>query len=201
VEPDTGRNAVHAISREAVRLLELHHARAGLTFQLTGLEGGQGLNTVPSGARLTGDMRAVTALDLEWGMEQVRAWGTHDGISFELEELGGPPAFERTPEVATLAQAAIRVGNEIGHRFGEALTGGVSDGSWTADRGIPTLDGLGPVGGLDHGPDEYVETATFATRSGVVAGLVAAIDGGLLSAAKDRTKQSSFVRKEHGGRS
>ncbi len=62
----------------------------------------------------------------------------------------------------------------------EALTGGVSDGSWTAAAGIPTLDGLGPVGGDDHTPDEYVETPTFATRAGIIAGLVAAIDAGLL---------------------
>jgi hypothetical protein len=38
------------------------------------------------------------------------------------------------------------------------------------------------VGGLDHTPDEYVELPTFATRSGVVAGLVAAVDAGLLDA-------------------
>ncbi len=197
VEPDTGRNAVHAISREAVRLLELHHARVGLTLQLTGLEGGQGLNTVPSRAELTGDMRAISESDLAWGMEQVRAWGAHDGITFELEELGGPPALERTPRVAALAEAAILLGGELGHRFGEALTGGVSDGSWTAHRGIPTLDGLGPVGGLDHGPDEYVETETFATRSGVVAGLVAAIDGGLLD--DEVGKFPAQAREEHGG--
>lgn len=181
VEPDTGRNAVHALSREAVRLLDLHHARVGLTLQLTGLEGGEGLNTVPSRAALTGDMRAITAADLAWGMEQVRSFGVHDGITLELEELGGPPALERTPQVAALAEAAILLGGELGHPFGEALTGGVSDGSWTAHHGIPTLDGLGPVGGLDHGPDEYVETETFATRSGVVAGLIAAIDAGLLA--------------------
>ncbi len=181
VEPDTGRNAVHALSREAVRLLELHHARVGLTLQLTGVEGGEGLNTVPSRAVLTGDMRAITADDLVWGMEQVRSFGVYDGITLELDELGGPPALERTPHVAALAEAAILLGAELGHRFGEALTGGVSDGSWTAHAGIPTLDGLGPVGGLDHGPDEYVETETFATRSGVVAGLVAAIDAGLLA--------------------
>ena len=180
VEPDTGRNAVHALSREAVRLIDLHHARVGLTLQLTELEGGEGLNTVPSHAGLTGDMRAIAAADLEWGMQQVRAFGEHDGIELALEELGGPPALERTTRIAALAEAAILFGGELGHHFGEALTGGVSDGSWTAHHGIPTLDGLGPVGGLDHGPDEYVETHTFATRCGVVAGLVAAVDAGLL---------------------
>jgi glutamate carboxypeptidase len=180
VEPDTGRNAVHAIAAEAMRLVGLHHARPGLTLQVTGLEGGEGLNTVPGAARLTGDMRAITAADLAWGRAQVLALGAHTGVDLALDDLGGPPALERTPAVATLAAAAIELGGALGHVFGEALTGGVSDASWTADAGIPTLDGLGPVGGLDHGPDEYVETPTLATRCGVTAGLVAAVDAGVL---------------------
>ena len=180
VEPDIGRNAAVAIAREAVRLAALHCARDGLTFQVTGIESGEGLNTVPSCAWLTGDLRAVTSADLAWALAEVRNFEPHDEIELELEDLGGPPPLERTPAVAALAATAIALGAELGHRFGEALTGGVSDGSWTAWRGIPTLDGLGPVGGLDHTPDEYVETETFATRCGVVAGLVAAIDAGLL---------------------
>lgn len=181
VEPDIGRNAALAIAREAVRLAPLHHARDGLTFQLTGLTGGIGLNTVPPTATLTGDLRAVWETDLEWAREQVLAFGDHEGVELTFEDLGGPPPLERTPQVAALASTAIELGAAVGHTFGEALTGGVSDGSWTAHAGIPTLDGLGPVGGLDHGPHEYVETETFATRCGVVAGLVAAIDAGLLS--------------------
>jgi len=179
-EPDVGRNAIHALAQEAMRLLGLHHARVGLTCQLTSIVGGEGLNTVASHASLTADMRAITAADLEWAMTEVAAFGEHDGIRFAVESLGGPPAFERTPTVAALAEAAILIGADIGHAFGEALTGGVSDGSWTAHHGIPTLDGLGPVGGLDHGPNEYIETATIPTRCGVVAGLVAALDAGLL---------------------
>jgi glutamate carboxypeptidase len=180
VEPDRGRNAVHALCREAVRIAALHEARPGLTVQVTEVAGGEGLNTVPSRASLTGDVRAVTAADLVWTLEEVNRFGSYEGIAFTYEDLGGPPALERTPEVAALAGAAIALGSALGHDFGETPTGGVSDGSWAASRGIPTLDGLGPVGGLDHTPDEYVETDTFATRCGVVAGLVAAIEAGLL---------------------
>jgi glutamate carboxypeptidase len=180
VEPDTGRNAVHTIATEAARILQLHHSRPGLTVQVTGLEGGEGLNTVPSSAALTVDMRAISLADLAWGREQLTAFGEHAGITVSLEDLGGPPPLERTPHVAALAATSIELGALLGHTFGEALTGGVSDGSWTANAGIPTLDGLGPVGGLDHGPDEYIETSTLGTRCGIVAGLVAAIDAGLL---------------------
>ena len=183
VEPDAGRNAVLPLCHEALRLSELHHAREGLTFQVTELIGGQGVNTVPGDAFLTGDLRGPTAADLDWAMEQVRALGHHPDVELREEDLGGPPPLERTPQVAALAGAAVEIGAALGHHFGETSTGGVSDGSWTAWSGIPTLDGLGPVGGEDHTPYEYVELPTFAARAGVVAGLVAAIDAGLLGLA------------------
>lgn len=180
VDPDAGRNAVIPLCHEAIRLNELHHARDGLTFVVTELITPEGVNTVPSRAFLTGDLRGPTADDLDWAVEQVRAYGSHPGIELTWEDLGGPPPLERTSAVATLAGAAIELGRSLRHTFGETGTGGVSDGSWTAWSGIPTLDGLGPVGGHDHTPEEYVETASFATRAGVVAGLVAAVDAGLL---------------------
>lgn len=180
VDPDGGRNAVMPLCHEALRLGELHHAREGLTFQVTELHGGHGVNTVPGKGFLTGDLRGLTSADLDWAMDEVRSFGSHPGVELSEEDLGGPPPLERTQQVAAMAGAAIDLGRRLGHIFGEASTGGVSDGSWTAWSGIPTLDGLGPVGGDDHTPHEYAELATFAPRAGVVAGLVAAIDAGLL---------------------
>ncbi len=180
VAPDEGRNAASAICHEALRLEKLDDARAGMTLQVTGLAGGIGLNTVPEKAELTADLRASTAEDLEWAMQCVRMFPDYDDISLELEDLGGPPPFERTPSVTSLAETAIELGRELGHSFDHVSTGGVSDGSWTAWHGLPTLDGLGPVGGLDHTADEYIELATVPERAGVIAGLLVAIELGLL---------------------
>ena len=41
-----------------------------LTLQITGLEAGEGLNTVPSSGSLTADLRAWTDEDLTWALEQ-----------------------------------------------------------------------------------------------------------------------------------
>jgi glutamate carboxypeptidase len=179
--PRAGRNVALALAREALRLAELDAAREGTTLQITALEAGEGLNTVPSRGFLAADVRAATQEDVDWATGRIAAFPAYDGITLRYEDLGGPPPFERTPAVALLAETAIAIGGALGHEFGEAAAGGVSDGSWTASRGIPTLDGLGPVGGADHSPDEYVETASFAPRCGVVAGLVAAMDAGLLA--------------------
>jgi glutamate carboxypeptidase len=37
---------------------------------------------------------------------------------------------------------------------------------------VPVLDGLGPVGGLDHSPDEYIEADSIVPRTALVAGLI-----------------------------
>jgi len=174
--PGSGRNVAVALAHEALRLASLDGAREGVTLQITGLEAGEGLNTVPSRGSLAADVRAATQADLDWTTGRIRDFPTYDGIALRFEDLGGPPPFERGPSTARLAEAAIALGASLGHEFGEATAGGVSDGSWTAAHGIPTLDGLGPVGGDDHSPAEYVETSSFALRCGVVAGLVAAID-------------------------
>jgi glutamate carboxypeptidase len=179
--PRAGRNVAVALAREALRVAGLDACRDGLTVQITELKAGEGLNTVPSRGFLSADVRAATQEDLDAVTARIRDLPGHEGIVLRYEDLGGPPPLERTAAVARLAEAAVALGTSLGHEFGEAVAGGVSDGSWTASLGIPTLDGLGPVGGDDHSPDEYVETATFATRCGVVAGLVAAIDGGLLA--------------------
>jgi glutamate carboxypeptidase len=196
VEPDVGRNAVLALCREALRLSELDHAREGLTLQVTGFQGGEGLNTVPGSALLTCDLRGLSAADLEWALSEIWHFGAHDGVELSCEDLGGPPALERTVPVAVLAEAAIALGAGLGNVFGEAATGGVSDGSWTACAGIPTLDGLGPAGGDDHSPNEYAELGTFAPRCGVVAGLVAAVDAGLLETSGESRRATRVGREK-----
>ena len=41
--------------------------------------------------------------------------------------------------------------------------------------GVPSIDGLGPIGGLDHSPGEYLEVASIVPRTVLLAALIAAI--------------------------
>lgn len=61
---------------------------------------------------------------------------------------------------------------------GKAVGGG-SDGNFTGALGVPTLDGLGAVGGGAHADHEYLVVDAMAERAHLVTGLVNAIrDGG-----------------------
>jgi glutamate carboxypeptidase len=53
--------------------------------------------------------------------------------------------------------------------------GGASDGNFTAALGVPTLDGLGAVGGGAHADHEYIEIEAMPERAMLVAGIVRAL--------------------------
>ena len=53
--------------------------------------------------------------------------------------------------------------------------GGGSDGNFTAARGVPTLDGLGAVGGGAHAEHEFVLVHTLVDRARLITAIVAAL--------------------------
>jgi glutamate carboxypeptidase len=64
------------------------------------------------------------------------------------------------------------VGRSLSIQLDPRSTGGMSDGCWTATTGIPTIDGVGPEGGDDHSPDEYMDLASVPARAGTLAGTI-----------------------------
>jgi glutamate carboxypeptidase len=64
------------------------------------------------------------------------------------------------------------VASRLGIDLKEGSTGGASDGNLTSALGIPTLDGLGPIGDGAHAVDEYVEIDSILPRAALLAGLI-----------------------------
>jgi glutamate carboxypeptidase len=59
--------------------------------------------------------------------------------------------------------------------FGElrqTSVGGASDGNFTAGIGVPTLDGLGAVGGGAHADDEHILLAELLPRTALLLALI-----------------------------
>jgi acetylornithine deacetylase/succinyl-diaminopimelate desuccinylase-like protein len=83
--PRSGRNVAVALAREALRLTELDGTREGMTLQVTELEAGEGLNTVPSRGFLSADVRAATQADLDWAVARIGAFPAYDGIVLRFE--------------------------------------------------------------------------------------------------------------------
>ena len=80
--------------------------------------------------------------------------------------------MERTPAIAALFDRARQIAREVGLELTEGSTGGGSDGNFTAALGVPTLDGLGVIGGGAHADDEHVVIDSLPQRAALLAVLL-----------------------------
>ncbi len=176
VDARAGRSALLAACHEALRIAAIDSTRPGLSVQPTRLRSGDVANSIPAAAALTVDIRSSSRSDLEWAVAQIGQFGRYDGVSCSLADNGEIPPMARLPATAGLAAAAAAIGTHLRTPVREVATGGVSDACWTAAAGIPTLDGLGPVGADDHSPREHITVRTLAERCGLLAGLVTAVE-------------------------
>ena len=72
---------------------------------------------------------------------------------------------------ALYRDAALRVGFSVDGEF----TGGCADSGFTAALGVPTLCGLGPVGGKAHTDDEFCRLDTLSPRTQALAVAICAL--------------------------
>jgi len=164
-----GRSAVSALAREVIRIEGLAAGRPEMTSVVTTVSGGDAANTLPGSARATLDIRSSVPADLDHALPLLASGGPYDGVTIEIEDRGTWPPMAHA---AGLVERAMRIARELGLPAGHQLSGGVSDGCWTSAMGIPSLDGLGPTGGRDHTPEEWIEIETVEARIELAARLV-----------------------------
>jgi glutamate carboxypeptidase len=179
VEPEKGRSATLALAHGIVETFKLNGMKEGMTVNPGRIEGGTNPNVVADSARGMFDLRAWSGADLaalSEAFEQVVASPWVPGVEMQAIPLGsGTPAMERTPGTIRLEKHAVRIAGELGFPLRAARTGGGSDVSWACHDSTPGLDGLGPIGGLDHGPDEYILRSSIVPRTALLARLIQAI--------------------------
>ena len=161
-----GRSAIREIVHQAQALEAMTDYAQGITFSVGKIEGGTNRNVIPERASLQADFRVVTEEQaqriLQWAYTLVPVI---DGVKLEVEAALNRPPFERSPHVQSLFARAQRVAHATGFAIDEVpLTGGGSDGNFTAALGVPTLDGLGAEGDGAHTLNEYITLATLAQR-------------------------------------
>ncbi|HEY3523574.1 MAG TPA: M20/M25/M40 family metallo-hydrolase, partial [Candidatus Limnocylindrales bacterium] len=145
------------------------------------ISGGIRPNVVAESCRLEVDLRAVRGDDLDAALAAVRevcARTEVPDVSVTIEVVASHRPMEKLEASGRLVDLAVSLSGLLGFELKDAATGGASDANTTAGMGIPTIDGLGPVGGLDHSPDEYLEVASIVPRTTLLAALILAIGRG-----------------------
>jgi glutamate carboxypeptidase len=173
LEPEKGINTTVEMAHQVLAIIDLADPEQGTTVTPTVLASGATTNTVPAAGRLGVDVRALTAAEQQRVDDGIRAL-TPQVPGAVLEIRGGinRPPLEQAQSAGLFALARAAA-DRLGLPCPAGVTvGGASDGNFTAGMGVPTLDGLGAVGGGAHAQHEHVVVTELPRRAALLAGLV-----------------------------
>ncbi len=145
------------------------------------VHGGTRPNVVAERCEIEVDVRATTQAGFDEAVDEVRRAATEayvDDVAAEF--VGGAwfPPMEKTPAIADLVSRAVGIAAELGFSLRDAATGGASDANPIGGMGVPVLDGLGPIGGDDHSPSEWLDVSSIEPRMALLASLIASVGHG-----------------------
>jgi glutamate carboxypeptidase len=172
VEPHKGASAIVALAQQIVALHLLNGMRPGTTVNAGVIGGGTVSNAIAAEAWADLDVRVALAEDMEpvgAALARIAATPYVPGTSAVLEGGWRLPPMARTPQIAALAELARACAGELGFEVEDTATGGLSYANPLAGLGLPVLDGLGPVGGRAHSPDEFIVSASIVPRTALLA--------------------------------
>lgn len=171
LEPAAGINALVEAAHQVLAIAALSRPEMGTTVTPTVATAGTSDNVVPAEATVLVDVRVESAAEKDRVEAAFAALTPHlPGARITVQgTVGRPPMPESA--AAQLFAMAQRLQPSI---EGKAVGGG-SDGNFTAALGVPTLDGLGAVGGGAHADHEYLMVDAMTERANLVSGLVESI--------------------------
>jgi glutamate carboxypeptidase len=175
VEPERGRSAIVEAAHKTLALQALNGRWPGVTVNVGVVHGGTRPNVVAESCRLEVDVRSPveeTFQEAEAAVEAIAREHTVPDVSVNVLGGGWHRPMEKKEGGARLVELAIGVAADLGFELRDAATGGASDANTTSAAGVPTLDGLGPIGGDDHSPKEWLELPSVVPRISLLAGLL-----------------------------
>lgn len=176
VDFDAGASAAVELARQIERIHTFIDLANGITVNPGVIAGGTRSNVVAAEAYADIDVRVIRAADARVLDKKFRALRPYDARC-SIEVAGGlnRPPMQRSKETVRLFQMAQILGRELNVDLEESLSGGGSDGNFTAALGVPTLDGLGAVGEGAHASNESILIERMPDRAALLAKMVAEI--------------------------
>ncbi|MFM7336660.1 MAG: M20 family metallopeptidase [Actinomycetota bacterium] len=176
LEPEKGVNALVELAAQVPKIMAMARPEIGTTVTPTVATAGNAENVVPDVAMIKVDVRVVLPEEkdrIEREMSQLQT--VVAGATLKVSgSVNRPPMHESAGR--KLFGVAEKVAAELGIKNLQGVAvGGGSDGNFTAAIGVPTLDGMGAVGGGAHAVTEHVLVSQMAERAALVAAVARAI--------------------------
>lgn len=173
IEPEKGVSAVEELARQIQTLHAMTDLARGVTVNVGVASGGERPNIVAPYAFAEIDLRVMTRADGEELTQKILGLppqlpGSQVRVSGGINRW----PFEETPAGLALFEKARAIAQELGFEVGKIGSGGGSDGNFVSALGVPTLDGLGSLGGGAHALTEYTVLEDLPLRAALVAELL-----------------------------
>jgi glutamate carboxypeptidase len=162
-----GRSAIKEMAHQILAIEAMTDYTRGVTTTVGMISGGTAPNVIPQHGHISVDLRvrdAATGREFE---ERILGLKSVDP-DVKLKVTGGMnrPPFEKTAAIDALLRQAQALARDIGFVLADTMmTGGGSDGNFTAALGVPTLDGLGIDGDGAHTEWEHGYISSIEPRT------------------------------------
>ncbi len=178
VRHEDGRSAIHEMAKQIMRIEAKTDYSRGITCNVGLIQGGSGVNVVPAECKVEIDLR-VPSMQLA---EEMTHWFLNlepigKDVTVEVTGEMNRPPYQKDAGITSLFEKAQAIYREIGKELKDVpLTGGGSDGNFTAALGIPTLDGLGADGKGAHAAYEQIYYSSLVPRTYLCTRLLETLD-------------------------
>ena len=152
-------SAVVELAQQILKLEALNNIKAGISLNVGLVKGGGAVNIIPAEAEAELEVRFLgeqQGKDIEKQMRIITRSIPESKVRTVLTKRRGRPAMVRTPAISQLYEAAVKTAKKIDLELPEEARGGASDANFLSVTKLPTLDGLGPVGEMDHSKNERI---------------------------------------------
>jgi glutamate carboxypeptidase len=169
-----GRSAIREAARQILAIEGLTDYNRGITTTVATVLGGTAANVIPQHCRFSVDLRVLSVADGQHFERHILGLKSQDpDVKLTITGSMNRPPMAKTPAIQSLYDHAASLAKELGFALPEApMTGGGSDGNFTAALGTPTLDGLGCDGDGAHTLHEHCYVSSLAPRATLMARLL-----------------------------
>ncbi len=167
-----GISAIGELAHKVVAIHALTDLERGITLNVGLISGGQSVNTVAPSATGQIDLRYVNPADRDEivaKLHEIIATSHVPGTKAKLTIKGEFLPLTQDAAAAKLFDLYKGAAADAGLAVVGEFSGGCADSGFTAAQGAPTICAVGPVGGLAHSPEEYLEVASLVPRAQALA--------------------------------
>jgi glutamate carboxypeptidase len=174
LDPLSGISAIKELAAQITDIYNIAREDEGLYINVGVARGGIAVNVVADYAEALIDVRLTRNDQMEYVEKSFNALKPKEPKITMIVDGGlERPPWEGDSNSSRLFEEAGKIGTHLGLSLTQKHAGGSSDGNFTAALGIPTLDGLGPIGSGAHSAgNEKILFNSIIERTALLTGLV-----------------------------